>query len=376
MTRLPAPTGPSRRRPRRRLAAGVAACATLALLTACGAGGSTDSGSTALTFAVPDQSMSAATASYATVPQTMGYFEEEGLTVTMQPVESALAAIQSVASGQSMCTYASTANAFTLAAGDPNVVILGTTNGNIFRTVAPESSGYTSMADLEGKVVGTNVLGAVSVDLAKGGMRDAGVEPQDDQFLAVGYGTQAAQAFTAGDIDAYSGYDGPNMVIEGLLGEPLVELESSANDLTGTSSLVCAREAVESQPDAVTGVWRSFFKGMVFSAENPEAAITMHWQEFPASKPGGTDEAAALDDAVAQLSKRLETTGGPGSAGGYGEQTDEDLEKTRTFYADNGIITEDAASVALGEITDYSLVEGYNDFDAAAVAEQARNWTE
>ncbi|MHA6630402.1 ABC transporter substrate-binding protein [Pseudonocardia sichuanensis] len=367
-------TTSSRCRPRRNGLIATAAVGLMLAVAGCGGAGGGD-GTGPMTFAVPDQSMSAATASYATVPETAGYFEAGGLEVTMQPVESALAAIQSVASGQATCTYASTANAMTLAATDPGTVILGTTNGNIFRTVAPAASGFDSIDDLVGRTIGVSVLGSVSVDLAQGGMRAAGVEATDEQFLAVGYGTQAAQAFRAGDIQAYSGYDGPNLVIEGLLDEPLVELESPANELTGTSSMVCAREAVDTAPDRIAALWRAFFQGMVFAQENPEAAVRMHWENFPASKPGGADEAVLLRTATEQLAKRLETTGGPGSAGQYGRQNDEDLEATRTFYAENGIVTPEARDTPLTRIVDYSLVERYNDFDEAAVRQQAAAWT-
>ena len=372
---MPQMTDSTRARHTRRSRRGLLAAAVAGLtftVSGCGGAGVEDG---SMTFAVADQSMSAATAAYATVPETMGYFEAAGLDVSMQPVESALAAIQSVASGQATCTYASSGNAFTLAATDPGIVILGMTNGNIFRTVAPQSSGITSMDDLAGRTVGVNTLGTISEDLARGGMESAGVQPADDQFLAVGYGTQAAQAFRAGDIEAYSGYDGPNLVVEGLAGEPFVELESAANSLTGTSSLVCDREAVQTHPDKVAGLWRAFFQGATFAEENPEAAVQMHWENFPASKPGGQDEAALLSTAVEQLSKRLDIVGGPGSAGALGRQSDEDIEKMRTFYAQNGILTPEARETPLEEIVDYSLVDRYNDFDEAAVRQQAATWT-
>ena len=343
-------------------------------LAACGSADTSSSGAAALTFAVADQSMSAATSSYATVPDAMGYYEDHGVDLTFQPVESALAALQSVASGQADCTYASSVNALTLGAQDDAITIMGSTNGNIFRVVAPESSEMKTMADLEGKTVGTNILGAVSVDLAKAGMKDADITATDEQFLAVGYGSQAAEAFNNGDVEAYSGYDGPNLVIEGLIGEPFVELESSANELTGTSALVCATDLIEQSPEVAAGIWAAFFEGMEFSEENPEAAIRMHWDAFPASKSGG-DEDAALATAVEQLSIRLEITGGPGSGGLYGQQTDEDYEALRQYYSDNGIISTEAADIPLEEIIDESLINEMNDFDEEGARQDAADWS-
>src|SRR5690606_36583344 len=106
---------------------------------------------------------------------------------------------------------------------------------NMFRVVAPKSSGFTSVADLEGKVIGSNSATATGVNYAIGGMEAAGVEASRDQFLPVGFGAQAALAFENGEIEAYSAWDSPNLVIESLLDEELVNLDSVMNDLNGTS---------------------------------------------------------------------------------------------------------------------------------------------
>lgn len=352
--------------------AGSLLLAMVGSVAACGDNGEADT--VHLTFAVPDQSMSATTASYASVPEELGYFSDRGLAVKMQPVESAIAAIQAVGAGQADCTYASTANAFVTRAQDDSITLLGATSGNIFRVVAPASSGITTMEDLKGKTIGASTQGAISVDLAKGGMRSAGVEPSDDQFLAVGYGSQAAQAFINGDIDAYSGFDGPNLVIEGLLGEDLVDVESAANSLTGTSTFVCETSLVEENPEAVADLWAAFFEGLIFAQENPEAAVDIHWKHFPAAKPGG-DDASALQGASAQLSLRAETTGKPNDEGVFGVQSEEDIENLRSFYGENDIIGSDAVELPFEDLFDFSLVDAYNDFDKDGVVSDAASWT-
>ncbi|KPN18181.1 ABC transporter substrate-binding protein [Arthrobacter sp. Edens01] len=345
-------------------------------LTGCGDSASETAGLSRVTFAVADQSLSATSASYATVPGAMGYFEEAGLEVEMQPVETALAAIQSVASGNSFCTYASTYSALSAIKDDPNLVIVGTTTGNIFRVIAPESLDIKSAGDLAGKSIGVSSLTGIAADIASIGMRKDGVEPEEDQFLAVGYGAQTAQAFKNNDIQAYSGFDGPNMVIESLLGEPMVDVASEADSMTGTSSLVCRAEDVAEKPDMVTGLWTAFFKALVFSKENPEAAIKMHWEKFPSSKPTQGDESANLELATGQLGLRMETTAQVGSAGFYGEQTPADMQRLIDEGVEGGILHGSTSDFALKKMFNYDLVEGYNDFDADAVIQQARDWAD
>ncbi|QFG22274.1 ABC transporter substrate-binding protein [Actinomadura sp. WMMB 499] len=355
----------------RRTCALLTAVATLAAITACGTG----DGRTELTFAVADQTLSAATASYATVPETMGYFEDEGLKVEMQPVKNAVAAIQAVANERATCTYGSTANAVTAIGQDPGLVIVGTVNGNIFRTVAPASAGLRTMADLAGKTVGVNVRGGINEMLVTGATSTQPQPVTGDDILAVGYGAQAAQALQRGDVDAYSGYDSSNLIVGELLGEELVEIESRTDGLTGTSSLVCRKRDVRERPEAIAGLFRAFFKGMVFSRENPRAAIEMHWEHFPASKlSGGT--AADLATATKILEKRLEISAGPGSAGQYGQQKDEDLQNTLDTYIQYGVIKGvEPAAATVRALTDYSLVPAYNDFDPAEPRREARAWS-
>jgi NitT/TauT family transport system substrate-binding protein len=342
----------------------------LAAATACGAG----NGRTDITFAVADQTLSAATASYATVPETMGYFAAEGLHVEMQPVANAVAAIQAVANQRATCTYGSTANAVTAIGQDPGLVIVGTVNGNIFRTVAPPGSGIRTAADLAGKTVGVNLRGGINEHLVTGATKTQGRPLSKDQILAVGYGAQAAQALKRGDIDAYSGYDSSNLIVGELLGQELVEVRTETDALTGTSSLVCRKRDVQKRPEAIGGLFRAFFKGMVFSQQNPRAAIEMHWRNFPAAKLAGGKE-SDLATATRILSRRLEISGGPGSAGRYGLQKDRDLQHTLDTYVKYGVLTGlEPGAVKVPAVTDYSLVQKYNDFDPAQPRRDALDW--
>ncbi|SJN11607.1 ABC-type nitrate/sulfonate/bicarbonate transport systems, periplasmic components [Leucobacter sp. 7(1)] len=361
------------------LAIALLSTAALAGCSAGGADNATDTTAPALekvTFAVTDQTLSAATASYATVPVELGYFAEEGLDVTMQPVETALAGVQAVAAGNAMCTYASAATAIPTAASDPTISLVGSTEGNMFRVVAPESKGYTSVADLEGKTIGSNSATATGVNYAIGGMEAAGVTASKDQFLPVGFGAQAALAFQQGQIDAYSAWDSPNLVIESLLDEKLVNPDSAMNDLNGTSIFVCSTAAFENDPEMIAGIWRAFYKGAVFSSENPEAAIKMHWDAYPSAKPTDGSEEERLALAVRQLETRLDLTGGEGSAGKYGEQTTQDLQQMVDLLTESGVIEGNAADYDVSALFHHDLIDQINDFDPAQIRDEAKNYAE
>lgn len=347
--------------------------ASIMMVSLAGCGSSSESGNRVI-FAVTDKALTATTASYTSVPLEMGYFGEEELDVTIQPVDTALAGVQAVATGQAFITYASIGAVAAATEQDDNIAVVGLTNGNIFRIVVPEDSPIQSIADLKGKTVGANTLTAVANLITKAALVQAGLDPEKDaEYLPVGYGAQAAEALRTDQIQAYSGYDGPNVVIGDLLGKKMRDLPTPLNDLTGTSALVVRKDSIRDEPDRVVGMLRAFFKAMVFSQENPEAAIEMHWKQFPQSKPAATDDEAALQQSIEILNKRLEITGGPGPTGKFGVQDDAAMQQTVDTFAEHGLISRRIDLKATGLI-DYSLADQYNDFDADAVRKQAAEW--
>ncbi|WP_184575880.1 ABC transporter substrate-binding protein [Lipingzhangella halophila] len=257
---------------------------------------------------------------------------------------------------------------------DDDLAVVGLTNGNIFRVVVPEDSEIHEPEDLAGATIGASSLSTVSAMNAEGLVDAAGLDADADvEYLPVGYGAQAAEAFENGDIDAYSGYDGPNVVIGDLLGTELREIPSPINDISGTSALIVRASAVENEAEHVIGLSRAFFKSTVFAEENPEAAISMHWEEFPQSRSAEMDDDEAMEQSVRILNQRLDVTGGRGDDGTFGVQDDKELQQTLDFFADVGIISEEV-NVEESGLFDYSLAEEYNKFDEEAVRQEAASW--
>lgn len=353
----------------------IAVVAALAAgLTACGGGGD-GSGGAETVFTVPDKALTATTASYTSVPIEMGYFKSEGVDVTVQPVDSAPTAVQSVATGQAFMTYASLNAAITAYQKDPSIAVVGVTNGSIFRLVVPQDSPIKTAADLKGKTIGANTLAGVSALFGKGVVKEAGGDPaKDASFLPVGLGAQAADALRGKQVDAYAGWDGPNVVIGDLLGTTMRDIPSPLNDMTGTSALIVRKDSIKNEPKRVAGMVRAFFKAMVFSEKNPEAAIKLNWKQFPQSKPASDVPAeTALAQAVRILKLRMDITGGRGSSGEYGVIDDAALQKTIATFAQHAMITA-PLDVKSSGLFDFTLAKQYNTFDEKAVEQEAQKW--
>ncbi|WP_336204025.1 ABC transporter substrate-binding protein [Nonomuraea sp. LPB2021202275-12-8] len=356
----------------RRLGAAALTVALGAGLTACG-GSDTAGGS--IVFTVPDKALTATTASYTAVPIEMGYFKAERLDVTIQPVDSAPTAIQSVATGQAFMTYASLNAAVTAYGKDPGIAVVALTNGSIFRVVVPQDSAVKTAADLKGRTIGSNSMAGVSTLFAKGVLKEAGVDPESGaQYLPVGLGAQAADALRKGQVDAYAGWDGPNVVIGDLLGTTMRDVPSPLNDMTGTSALVVRKSSIKEKPERVAGMVRAFYKSMIFSQKNLEAAIKLHWKQFPQAKPASdVPEEKALEQAVKILKLRLDITGGPGSTKKYGVIDDAEVQRTIDAFAEHGMVPK-SIDVQSSGLFDYSLADKYNDFDVKAVEQEAAKW--
>ncbi|MCG5218734.1 ABC transporter substrate-binding protein [Streptosporangium sp. KLBMP 9127] len=348
---------------------------TAALTAGLAACGGSDTASGSIVFTAPDKALTATTASYTSVPIEMGYFKAEKLDVTIQPVDSAPTAIQSVATGQAFMTYASLNAAVTAYGKDPGIAVVALTNGSIFRVVVPQDSPVKTAADLKGKTIGANSLAGVSALFAKGVLKEAGADPaKDAQYLPVGLGAQAADALRKKQVDAYAGWDGPNVVVGDLLGTTMRDIPTPLNDLTGTSALVVRKESIKEEPERVAGMVRAFYKSMIFSQQNPEAAIKLHWKQFPQARPASNvPEEKALEQAVKILKLRMDITGGRGDSEKYGVIGDAAVQRTIDVFAEHGMIP-GRIDVKSSGLFDYSLADKYNSFDAEAVEQEAQKW--
>lgn len=367
---------------RPRATAGVLA-ASLVLLSACG--GSDDSsasdggGDTDLTFVIASAVIGPKeeVAMYA-VAQEMGYFEEEGLNVETVNSDGSVAAVQAVGTGQGDFTAADTGSI--LAAVEKNVPV--TTIGGLVQNwpweiaTMPDSD-IKGPEDLDGKKIGVISLASGSAPYARAFVKAGGLDPESDvELLPVGVGAQAASALTSGQVDALALYTQAYSVIE-LSGTELAYLDNPPifDGIRSLSFAVNSR-AVAEDKETYEGLLRAGYKAMLFSAENPEAAMKIGYEVFPDILAGQSAESRLADDVAnleAWLATATPTTGSPSEWSDWGAIPDEDWQKTQEYTVEAGQI---AGEVDLSTVWDDSLLAAANDFDAAAVIEQADEWQE
>lgn len=170
--------------------------------------------------------------------------------------------------------------------------------------VSPDSP-YKSISDLKGKTIGIRSTGDSGYFFLQGVFAQLGIDPQKDvEWLSVGAGGPAGQALRNGTVQALAVWDAEFVRI-GNIGFALRQLPNppSTDDLFGNTYLV-NRTGFPKNKGVLGKAFRALAKGQVFAAANPRAAVLLHWDLYPESKPKGKSDAEALKDMIELLDVR------------------------------------------------------------------------
>jgi NitT/TauT family transport system substrate-binding protein len=259
-------------------------------------------------------------AGHTSLPMALNYWKDEGLDVNVFGIAGATAGMQLLSSGHVDFVGLSGEDIFLARSrGLPIRGVYLHARQPISMIVVPKSAGITSLAQLKGKTVG---LPVITPELyASGTFREAGVDLEKDVTrVAVGTGAPALLALRRGDIAAYIAWDTAVAGLEAR-GMEFIEFRPSYYaDLFGLC-VATREEVIEKQPELVVKMCRGIAKGVTFGLANPEAAIRIHWQVYPATKPSTGDEATIMRDAKQVFMSRFIRYGlEPGAR--YGESRD------------------------------------------------------
>ncbi|SLN76817.1 ABC transporter substrate-binding protein [Roseisalinus antarcticus] len=214
------------------------------------------------------------------VGEALGYFEAEGVTVNLLPSDTSIPYVAFLQNGQAdlaMLDPVETVNA--LNAGAPINTVYEVMQNAPEGIGVPAGSDVTSMADLEGTVVG--LVSDRDRAFLQAALNTAGLTIDDVQTVVLGEsGPTLAAAMRDGTVSAISGAapDWISLIVNGIevnLITPEELLTSPANTFSANS------ETLEEKRDAMEGFLRAWSKGMYVSAVNPEAVAEMLRQGVP-----------------------------------------------------------------------------------------------
>lgn len=205
------------------------------------------------------------------VADTQGYFEEEGLSVTIEGLNGSGAVLQAMAAGQA--EIGSPGAAPTILAnstGQDVRYIANTAPGGLFQLVVPESSGITDASGLSGAVIGIATADGNEKNIAAAILAAAGVT--DFDTLVVGEGATALAGFERGDIDAYAASLDTVAYIENG-GVPLTNVTGTATAYLFGNGIAAKGEFIDANPDVVAAFLRAYERAIEASLADFEVVM-------------------------------------------------------------------------------------------------------
>ena len=189
------------------------------------------------------------------VADTQGYFEEEGLEVTIQGLNGSGAVLQAMAAGQAEIGSPGAAPTILANASGQDVrYIANTAPGGLFQLVVPESSGITDASGLAGATIGIATADGNEKNIAAAILAAAGVT--DFDTLVVGEGATALAGFERGDIDAYAASLDTVAYIEAG-GLPLTNVTGTSTAYLFGNGLAATGAFIDENPEVVAAFLRA-----------------------------------------------------------------------------------------------------------------------
>lgn len=213
--------------------------------------------------------------------QTMGFYADEDLDVTLEEGRGSSVAAQLVATGQADLGYADAGAALNVASkGAPIRIIATIWKAGQFGVVYLDDSGISEPSDLVGKKVavapGTAMVPLMPVFLAANGIAESDVE-----IVSAAQNANLG-LLTSGQVDAVA--ETPENVVVPLAAEgvgasnmyfynhgvPLISL-----------SLIAREDKLQQNPELYQRFVRATLKGWAAAMEDPEAAVDALMEVFP-----------------------------------------------------------------------------------------------
>jgi NitT/TauT family transport system substrate-binding protein len=316
------------------------------------------------------RTISAVAAPFA-VATRMGWFQEEGIEVELVPLSGSADCVKNIASKEIAFALADGAQ---LAAGRIQglkaKIFYTAYQGNIFGMAVPSDSQIRKIADLKDKTIGLMAMGGPGLWFAKALLAQAGLDPDRSvTFVVAGEGAQTAAMVRSGQVDALSQYDAQYVMVQNA-GIKLRMLETEAIERFPSNGFMALEQTLGTRRRQAVALARGYAKGTIFTLNNPEAAVRIFDQVFPAARPMGKDEATAIRESTDVLQVRIPKWRlEAGGVNRWGESSEHNYSEYLSFLFKWGVIKEIRG---VQDLITNELIDEINQFDSNRVAIDAR----
>lgn len=285
-----------------------------------------------------------------------GYFEEEGLSVTVEAVNGSAAVLQAMAAGQAQ--IGNPGPGPVLAArqrGEDVVFIYNQYPNSIFGLVVAEESPVQEPGELEGETIGVGTADGAEVGFTRAIMASAGLEEGSGyDFLAVGDGGTAVAAFLNEEVAAYAAAASDAAIIESR-GFALREITPPDFLAYFGNGWAVTREYMEANPEVIEAFGRALVRGTEFGMDPANRDATLAHAAAANPQEGEDTELAGLllEAAQTRIEPQEEFRGE-----GYGYQPPEHWQLWHEAQVETGAL--DAPLDDLEAAYTNEFVEGWN----------------
>jgi len=314
-----------------------------------------------------------AEAPHASVPAILGFWKDGGLDVDVKPFSGSTGATQLVLAGSAEFTMASPEGFIVARQSDAKAIaVYSHTREPIYTIAVLKGSPAQGLQDLKGKTIGVLSLSSGAVPVAKAMFRGVGFDPEKEvKWLPVGLGPQTANALKTNQVDALALWDWGYAMLENL-GFEFRHFTTPETSKILSLMLIGNEDFVKANPAATAKMAQGIAKGALFTITNPEAAVRIHWEKYPSSKPTNVAEEQALKEAVHVLQARLAKYRIQGRENPrWGAFSRGEWEATQNFFFDTGLLSR---KIDVGTYYTDAFIAAINDFDHEAVITQARSY--
>ncbi|WP_193142407.1 ABC transporter substrate-binding protein [Meridianimarinicoccus sp. MJW13] len=240
-----------------------------------------------------------------------GYFEEEGLKVTVEAINGSGAVLQALSAGQAH--FGRPGPGPLIAArsrGVEAVHIYNVAARSNFGISVQEDSDYQNVEELRGKIIGTGTADGAEVGFARNVLTSAGmVEGEDFEFLTVGDGGPATAAFLNDEIAAYSASTADTAILNqrGMKVRDITPPEFGRFFGNGIATMA---DTIANDRELVEAWSRAFARGHAFALDDANReAVLAHLAAGNPQEGEDPEFQSALFDAV--RSKTIPPEGSP-----------------------------------------------------------------
>ena len=316
------------------------------------------------------KTVSSAAAPFA-IATKLGWFEKDGIKVTVVPVPGSTDCMKLVATRELQASLPSVEPLAIIRPQGVKAKFFYTAyQSNIYGIAVPEGSPAKSITDLKGKKIGVTSMSSAGVIVARALAKAAGMNPDTDiSIIVAGEAAQTAALLNSKQVDALSQFD-TQYAMTNNAGAKVRVLENPEIKKFPSNGFVALEEFLANNRKQAVALARGYAKGQVFAIANPEAAIRILWEVFPQTRATGKDEATALRDDLITLDARAKNWRyEPVGGNRWGDNVEANYQAYLDWLLAQGIIK---AKTDAKDLVTNDLLDEVDNFDPAAVAAEAK----